>query len=386
MQKVFLISILLLTMAVMPMTISAQDVVISSSMCVDTSATVYIEANVHGDDADIKNDGSITVNSTEGVEVVLPKVMDGEGVVNFSGDDDFYVTSTSGAQVPSLLVNTVGEVTMDADLSVNSTLNLTEGIIYANSGSKLAVLSTDEDAIVYVDDQYATSYVVGYLERNVVTGSVYYYPVGGDDFHPLMLRNSSSDTKYKVVFDKDIPEAWKNITSVSNVMLLDDLGWEVNSDETSSGDFIVGLSRYLEDDLDDDEFKGVFYSPDRTFDPYQNDLNSYLTNDYMISSQSNGLGVYALSIEFNLDSLANFIYVGLGNKTVFKIPEFSNYTNVKLNVVDRLGKLVFKSDNYTENFDVSDLTSGTYFYELVLKKENYERTVYNFIEVKHEFK
>jgi hypothetical protein len=82
--------------------------------------------------------------------------------------------------------------------------------------------------------------------------------------------------------------------------------------------------------------------------------------------------------------LINFIYVGADNQTKFEVPSSGDFSNIRLNVYNRLGGLVFKGDHYGSEFDARDYPDGTYFYELTLEKDNKRSFIRNFIEIKHE--
>ena len=61
---------------------------------------------------------------------------------------------------------------------------------------------------------------------------------------------------------------------------------------------------------------------------------------------------------------------GDGYNQYFFIPKIELYEDAELNVVDRWGKSVYKSNGYKNDWDGDDLSTGVYYYVLDLKKRN----------------
>ena len=59
---------------------------------------------------------------------------------------------------------------------------------------------------------------------------------------------------------------------------------------------------------------------------------------------------------------------GDGNNDTFKIKGLENYPGTKVTIFNRWGNEVYRSDNYTNDWDGSQLNEGTYYY-LILRKE-----------------
>ena len=51
-----------------------------------------------------------------------------------------------------------------------------------------------------------------------------------------------------------------------------------------------------------------------------------------------------------------------GKNQYFKIRDYEQMTPIVVRMVNASGNQVYKSDNYTNNFDMSNLPKGTYFY------------------------
>jgi gliding motility-associated-like protein len=57
---------------------------------------------------------------------------------------------------------------------------------------------------------------------------------------------------------------------------------------------------------------------------------------------------------------------GDGFNDLFKIENLSLYAQNQLQILNRWGRVVFKSDNYQNNWPPSDVVAGAYYYVLDL--------------------
>lgn len=73
--------------------------------------------------------------------------------------------------------------------------------------------------------------------------------------------------------------------------------------------------------------------------------------------------------------MINTIEVRGDNNTKFLVKDYERYTDMKVKIFDRGGKLVYKSDNYAGyEYDMRDLRAGTYYYVLSYKNEGRQET------------
>lgn len=73
--------------------------------------------------------------------------------------------------------------------------------------------------------------------------------------------------------------------------------------------------------------------------------------------------------------MINTIEVRGDNNTKFLVKDYERYTDMKVKIFDRGGKLVYKSDNYAGyEYDMRDLRAGTYYYVLTYRNEGRQET------------
>ena len=73
--------------------------------------------------------------------------------------------------------------------------------------------------------------------------------------------------------------------------------------------------------------------------------------------------------------MINTIEVRGNNNTKFLVKDYERYTDMKVKIFDKSGKLIYKSDDYAGyEYDMRDLRVGTYYYVLTYKNEGQEET------------
>lgn len=73
--------------------------------------------------------------------------------------------------------------------------------------------------------------------------------------------------------------------------------------------------------------------------------------------------------------MINTIEVRGNNNTKFLVKDYERYTDMKVKLFDKSGKLIYKSDNYAGyEYDMRDLRAGTYYYVLTYKNEGQDET------------
>lgn len=73
--------------------------------------------------------------------------------------------------------------------------------------------------------------------------------------------------------------------------------------------------------------------------------------------------------------MINTIEVRGDNNTKFLVKDYERYSDMKVKIFDRGGKLIYKSDNYAGyEYDMRDLRAGTYYYVLTYRNEGREET------------
>lgn len=367
-------------------------IVIGTSFYIAKGEDVNISVNLEIEDNVIfQNFGRLFFSSPFDSQITLPSgdLVSSEFIFNGSNDYELFITGEK-LLIGKLTMNAQGAtVSLNGNLVVKDSLNLESGIIKVNEESQLLVENSAVDAIKFNNSPINQGYVEGFLTRTVLAGKNYIFPLGdAGGYHPFSIDKADNPDVISVAFDSTVPDDC-NTYNPNPVRMIENLiGWRVESESVDRNHFFAGLSIYnstLADKisqleiyyLSDLDFKGSITASSRKM------LKSATDADFIMTSEMKSYGLYAFSQVFGKD-LINFIYVGADNQTKFEVPSSGDFSNIRLNVYNRLGGLVFKGDHYGSEFDARDYPDGTYFYELTLEKDNKRSFIRNFIEIKHE--
>lgn len=367
-------------------------IVIGTSFYIAKGEDVNISVNLEIEDNVIfQNFGRLFFSSPFDSQITLPSgdLISSEFIFNGSNDYELFITGEK-LLIGKLTMNSQGAtVSLNGNLVVKDSLNLESGIIKVNDESQLLVENSAVDAIKFNNSPINQGYVEGFLTRTVLAGKNYIFPLGdASGYHPFSIDKADNPDVISVAFDSTVPDDC-NTYNPNPVRMIENLiGWRVESESVDRNHFFAGLSIYnstLADKisqleiyyLSDLDFKGSITASSRKV------LKSATDADFVMTSEMKSYGLYAFSQVFGKD-LINFIYVGADNQTKFEVPSSGDFSNIRLNVYNRLGGLVFKGDHYGSEFDARDYPDGTYFYELTLEKDNKRSFIRNFIEIKHE--
>jgi hypothetical protein len=362
-------------------------VYINNSVYVSSNGSLFINGNLYCQDISFTSNGEVTVYSSDLSEVVLPSEFSGSGTLIFEGEGDFDVSSSSDFTVNNFTVNTDGTVELANNFNVGSTLTLTNGIVDVASPNVLLAQSDDESAIAYSSD--LSSYVIGYLGRSTTTSGTFYYPVGeSSGAFPLYITEPASADVLVARYDKNIGEDAESALESESLAMLSESGWEVYGESVSQNEYLIGL--WAPEQADVSTSVGILYSEVADFSDYSETFNTENTSEsYLASTDALSNGYFAL-VSDNSDGidddiiLRNFFIVGGGNSTTFEIPDASTYDNIQMTLYNKIGTRLFYADSYTNQLDLADFPTGTYYYELILEKSAKKKKIYNFIEVKNE--
>lgn len=367
-------------------------IVIGTSFYIAKGEDVNISVNLEIEDNVIfQNFGRLFFSSPFDSQITLPSgdLVSSEFIFNGSNDYELFITGEK-LLIGKLTMNAQGAtVSLNGNLVVKDSLNLESGIIKVNEESQLLVENSAVDAIKFNNSPINRGYVEGFLTRTVLAGKNYIFPLGdAGGYHPFSIDKADNPDIISVAFDSTVPDDC-NTYNPNPVRMIENLiGWRVESESVDRNHFFAGLSIYnstLADKisqleiyyLSDLDFKGSITASSRKM------LKSATDADFIMTSEMKSYGLYAFSQVFGKD-LINFIYVGADNQTKFEVPSSGDFSNIRLNVYNRLGGLVFKGDHYGSEFDARDYPDGTYFYELTLEKDNKRSFIRNFIEIRHE--
>lgn len=360
-------------------------VTINTAINVDSDGTIFIEGNLYGNE-NFNSEGQITVSSSSLSEVLLPSEITGSGEVNLEGDGDYEVTTIGDSYLANLIVNTTGDVYVDGNVTVYEQLQLLNGIVDVTTPYVLLAESSDEDAVLFDETDYDKSYVIGYLGRAVNSGQTRYYPIGDDEgAFPLYLKEPETSDILVAMYDKTIATN-AGMADIGGFDLFSESGWQVYSGNGYDNQYAVGV--WAPEQFEVGGTAGIMRSEIFDFSDYsviwecENSSDSYLATK---SATTNGY--FALIEDDGSEDdliLRNFFVVGNGNETIFEIPGSSAYSSIELTLYNRLGQRLFYAYPYSNQLDLQNYPTGTYFYELILKKNKNVQKIYNFIEVKNE--
>ncbi len=367
-------------------------IVIGTSFYIAKGEDVNISVNLEIEDNVIfQNFGRLFFSSSFDSQITLPSgdLVSSEFIFNGSNDYELFITGEK-LLIGKLTMNAQGAtVSLNGNLVVKDSLNLESGIIKVNDESQLLVENSAVDAIKFNNSPINQGYVEGFLTRTVLAGKNYIFPLGdAGGYHPFSIDKADNPDIISVAFDSTVPDDC-NTYNPNPVRMIENLiGWRVESESVDRNHFFAGLSIYNSTLADKISQLEIYYLSDLDFNgsitaSSRKMLKSATDADFIMTSEMKSYGLYAFSQVFGKD-LINFIYVGADNQTKFEVPSSGDFSNIRLNVYNRLGGLVFKGDHYGSEFDARDYPDGTYFYELTLEKDNKRSFIRNFIEIKHE--
>lgn len=360
-----------------------KSVVIETSFFITTDITIPGDFDIQHSSV-FQNGGRLFFTNTLESKIILSAGDLGAGEFVFSGSKNCELNIPfEQARVGILRMNMAsGMVNVMGELAIPGKLVLNSGIIDVNQNSLLLIDNDSPDAVTFDDSPINQGYINGFLTRKVSAGKRYLFPVGDAAyFHPLLIDKPVSDDIVSISFDAAVPGEIQSNLPKSENEIENSLGWRVKSDLAELNTFLIGLSisnTSFETKASHLEIYG-FSDIDLT----GSTVASQVQGSYIEGKDYRSSGLYGFGQLLGVE-LVNFIYVGKGNLTTFEIPDQSKYSNISLSVYNQLGKLIFKSDHYSSEFDARNFPNGTYFYELILNESEKRYTLRNFIDIRHE--
>lgn len=342
-----------------------------TTMKVGANAELLLSKNISiSESSMIWNNGTVFLKNSNVAEHSINTILDGDGVYNFIGTADCIVRG-EGAAISKLNINTDKTLIIRSDLFISDLLNLENGMIITEEGTKLVVQNSSPESIVFSDNATNRSFIVGTLSRNTIPEMRYSFPVGSVEKgpHSFYVENVSSAGYITLTY---LPEFSKAPDTYStNVSLVDIGGWKVETDSKSIV-FTPGISLYNSTGTLTGIYN-LFHTPDENnLQNFVVDNNSFIkSGNELTTSGKYGIGVFAVSEtlkeEDGTPKLVNFLVSSGSGKSTFEIPSIKDYNKVELLVYNRFGLLVYKSNAYSNDFDSKNYRAGTYYYELVME-------------------
>lgn len=369
-------------------------VVGKTSMKASSGSSIVFSGNLNlAEGASLVNNGNAYFSNKSNAELNLGSFLEGNGLYSIQGSADVTV---KGLGFSALKVNSGKTVFVESDLSIGRELTLASGIVDVATGKTLTIQNPNKDAIIFSNSYSNQSFIQGTLSRNLGVGVSYTFPVGSDysGFHPFSVDGLASPDFVSVLYQPDFDDKWNSLYESSKGIRLEDVGgWQVSA-KNSGTTFRPYLSLFSASGVNDGNYI-LFYSKDPNADPvtFTLDNNSGLaTDNKSITSKSAGhsSGMFAVNLlktvinsdEKKVPVFVNFIVANGTGRTTFEVPGIDDYKQVTLYVYNRFGRLIYKSNNYANDFDTQNFPSGTYFYDLILTTKNAEKLlVRNIIEI-----
>lgn len=331
-----------------------------------------------------RNTGKVYVKNQNHGYIVLSSGDLGFGEFIFQGSNNIEIKiNGDNATIGKIKMDMPqGMLTINGNLSVFDLLDLQRGIIDVAESSSLFIDNSSPDAISFRDTPLNKAYVKGFLSRKITAGKKYLFPVGDAKYyHPFMIDKPLNDDVLSISFDENVPEEVNSYIPNQDLMLSKSFGWRVESDMNQRNTFLTGLSLFNTSFDERIDLLDVYHF---SLSESKGSVGSGKTvSSYFTGTDFNSPGLYAFSQDIQ-DKLVNFIYVKEGNKTSFEIPSSNEYSNINLKIYNHLGSLIYKNECYRNDLNVRDFPDGTYFYELIIDKDEKQSVIRKFLEVVHE--
>lgn len=361
-----------------------KSVIIGTSFFISQGGDVTIPGNLDVQYSNVLlNSGRLIFNNTAQSKIVLPSGDFGSGEFVFAGSNDYELNiPVSQARFGILKMDMPGgRVNLRGELAIAGNLNLNSGVVNVDKDGLLLIDNVLPESVSFNDSPVNKGYVAGFLTRKVSAGEKYIFPVGDVvSFHPFLIDRPEKDDVVSIAFDKSVPDEIHSYGPAQDAEIENSFGWRVHSYLDGQNTFRPGLS-----------FHNTALEPLASqleiYHLSEADLTASVTSglsdaSYLVGKDAKAYGLYAFNSLLDR-KLVNFIYVGDGNITTLVVPDQGRYSNIRLSVFNQLGNVVFKSDHYSSEFDARNFPDGTYFYELVLEKENTQSIIRNFIDIQH---
>ena len=346
---------------------SSFSVRIENSMFVAEGTSVFINSDeFHLEDDDFESNGVLYWNNIENMSFSRSNL--GFGTFFLISDGDVDVLGDE-IDLGSLIVNIDGgELNLDIDVNVGNSLEMMSGRVNLQNDHFVRIQNSSPEAIVFDESIDNMDYIVGNLTRKISLNQTYVYPIGSDDaYHPFSISSSENEDFINVSFNKDIPFDWES-SNVNRTLKLHDVGgWKVSSDEFGDNKFLASLSLIDENGYPIPDNYNIFYSDDPVFFSQTVKVLSTITSNddmFTVSNTKGYTGAYALVEDVvHLQDIPNAIIVNERNETRFKF-EIEKFRYLKLRIYDSLGREIYKSSSYSNDFDTKDFFFFLYYYYL----------------------
>ena len=331
------------------------------------------------------SDGELAVNSElcfvnfNEIDVELLPTSDlGRATINFTGSANSFLNTSNN--IDQLIVGLSGaDLYLTGELQISSLLALYNGRLIGGDYDLVYITNSQASAIENNNSVGNTSYVAGKIQRTVEPeGASYIFPVGDmNAYHPIIISNVDTQTNLLVYYDSDIDDYY-NDSANTDYEFSTSGGWLVNYNGFTSF-FNVSLSLL-------DQYgnllsgrQNLFYTDYPFFfssNPIIDKKSTVVDNFFILGSERYSKGMFSLTeytdeyiYEYIEGEWVNFIIKDGTSESLFIIPHLENFEVLKIKIYNSIGALIFKSDNYTNNFDAREFKSGTYYYlvEALLK-------------------
>ncbi len=293
----------------------------------------------------------------------------------FKGSANSYLEADNVSFMSLELNMPDSDLYLSGDLSLSNSLSLFSGrVLHGSYEGEVSLTNSSESSIVFNNVKNNTSYLAVKLNRAVVPGNEYYYPMGDEKaYHPFIISDIDVENNIKLSYSPTLDEEWADATGNNDFVFPTSGAWlvENNGFETS---FKTSLSIVDDAGLELDEKHALFYVSDPPIYSANSvvDRDVKFENSYMRSGLRNGAGLYALvESKFGVTpegddiNLVNTIVVNNTFPSCFIIPEMSKYKRIEFKVYDSWGRVVFSSKEYANDFNCKNYPNGTYYYHMI---------------------
>lgn len=355
--------------------VEGEDVVIETSFVLGKGVCCAVTGGVNINTDDFINEGVwVFVNAYE-IEINLPSYNLGGGGFVFNGEANQYIHVEGGeCQFGYMKLNMPSSIYLNGSIGLHDSLILSNGLFHIEGENKLSLKFESPSNLKMADEKSDQSYIVGNLTRTTKSATSYFFPVGDETgYHPLYLSDIDSNDELNVFFERDIPFNWQGSGVNRDLELIDIGGWIVKSDLFIDNSFIIGLSSFDDSGNFIENANGIFYSEDPVFFSESVEVSSTLVSSrdlFVENTTKYYQGAYALisnTDEFN--EVPNIIVANDANETYLKF-NLGKYKNIKLRIYDSFGRIVYRSNAYSNDFDTKKYTSGTYYYYIDTELKN----------------
>lgn len=379
--------VILISLAILSCLMSIGQIAIeNTSIGIEPLADICFESDLYvAESVDWFNQGTVSLNSIKPTIVIFDtkETEYSKGKIVFTGNESFLFSSSGSAiQIQNLDIN--NDVKIDNNLYIGNTLRLKKGILSLEDIFEIKILNGASSSLT---TESTNTYINGKLSRAVIKdGGIYLFPIGNNNISTnIFIRDNSDDGEVKIWYNDSDISAYNLLTKNSELV---PFCWSIY---TSSSNLRDNLSFQMDVDI-----TNVYKSDDDDFQFMELICKNHDSNLWGLAAISNFAtklssiknlyqGDYAMIKMKGLDFVNAIIVNGI-NSSMFIIPKVDWLDSGELIIIDSKGRIVFQSNKYSDDFDVSTVKAGTYYYRYIFKNnitnKQYEKK--GFLEVIYE--